>query len=508
MKRFAKLVSLLLTLALLLTSLIACGGAKETETDPAGETESETAAPLETETGFDRNSVKDDIPETLNFSNADNNTITFFVRNDVPLWEKEMDVDEITDDTLYDAIYQRNRTVEQRLGVEITTISQSGNFTNRNEWNQTLRNAVNTKSGDFDASAIYMSTGSALATEGMYQNVLDFPNINLEKPWWNKSIQDELTLFDTLYYLAGDIAITETAVGATLFFNKDLLKEYYPDNMDLYQLVRDGEWTVDAMYDVIAPVWEDVNSDGEKSDGDVFGYTIGIGDGSEMDAWVAALGINITEDVDGIPELSFYSERTISAFEKVQDLYLRNTGSYRAGGIKESTFTNGNSLFSLGKLETGSSFRDVTFQYGVVPLPKLDTDQESYRTICVNTASLVVILASLPAERREMVGATLELMAAESYKQVTPAFYDIVLKSKYSNAPDDAEMYDLILSSFTISFGYCYSTVSLGKIGSLFRDITIDLAQTYEANEEVYQTALETLIDKLDEVAFLAESGQ
>ena len=144
MKRFAKLVSLLLTLALLLTSLIACGGAKETETDPAGETESETAAPLETETGFDRNSVKDDIPETLNFSNADNNTITFFVRNDRPIWEKEMDVDEITNDTLYDAIYQRNRTVEQRLGVEITTIGQLGAFNYRNEWNQTLRNAVST----------------------------------------------------------------------------------------------------------------------------------------------------------------------------------------------------------------------------------------------------------------------------------------------------------------------------------------------------------------------------
>ena len=506
MKRFAKLVSLLLTLALLLTSLIACGGAKETETDLSNETGSETVAPVETETGFDRNSVKDDIPETLNFSNVDNNTITFFVRNDRPIWEKEMDVDEITNDTLYDAIYQRNRTVEQRLGVEITTIGQLGAYNYRNQWNQTLRNAVSTKSGDFDTAAIYMSTGSALAVEGMYQNVLDFPNINLEKPWWNKSIQNELTLFDTLYYLAGDIAVTETDDGATLFFNKELLKEYYPDDLDLYQIVRDGEWTIDAMYDTIAPVWEDVNSDGIKSDGDVLGYTIG-NDGSHMDAWIAALGINITEQVNGIPELTFYSERTVSAFEKVQDLYLNNTGSLK-GTINESSFVNGNSLFSFGWLKTGSSFRDVTFGYGVIPLPKLDTDQESYRTICVNTASLVVILSSLPAERREMIGATLELMAAESYKQVTPAYYDVVLKSKYSNAPDDAEMYELILSSFTFSFGYCYSTESLGVIGGLFRDISIDFAQTYEANAGKYQTALETLIDKLDEVAYLAESGQ
>ena len=106
-----------------------------------------------------------------------------------------------------------------------------------------------------------------------------------------------------------------------------------------------------------------------------------------------------------------------------------------------------------------------------------------------------------------MIGATLELMAAESYKQVTPAFYDIVLKSKYSNAPEDAEMYDLILNSFTISFGYCYSTQSLGNIGGLFRDITLDLAQSYEANKTKYETALETLIDKLDEAAYLASAN-
>ena len=221
MKTFLRSLSMILALLMLVLCFASCGGTTETEAE--SEVAKETQGNVSTETEDPRKAVKDDIPADLTFANAADNTVTFFVRDDNDLWKFEMDVDELTDDTLYDAIYRRNRAVEERLGVTITTIQQNGTYNKRNEWNQTLRNTVNTKTGDFDTAAIYMSTGSALAVEGMYMNVLDFPNINLEKPWWNKNIQDEVALFDTLYYLAGDIAVTETAVGATLFYNKDLL---------------------------------------------------------------------------------------------------------------------------------------------------------------------------------------------------------------------------------------------------------------------------------------------
>ena len=503
MKATAKIMALALALLMLALSVTACGGTTN-ETETESNTPVETAGELPNETEDPRLSVKDDIPADLTFANAADNTITFFVRDDKEIWKYEMDVTELTDDTLYDAIYRRNRAVEERLGVQITTIQQNGTYNKRNEWNQTLRNAVNTKSGDFDTAAIYMSTGSALAVEGMYYNLLDFPNLSLEKPWWNQNIQDETTLFDTLYYLAGDIAVTETAAGFCMFYNKDLFAEYYPDE-NLYQLVRDGEWTIDKLYELVESVWEDNNSSGEIDDGDLvgFGENPSTADGSK-DSWMAAMGVKITEMVDGIPTLVFYNERTISAFEKVQALALDNPGTIYLGGRTETTFNNGNQMFSRGMLNHGSGFRDVTFGYGTLPMPKYDTEQEDYYTICENTASLVVILSSAFAEKLDMIGATLELMAAESYRYLTPQYYEVALKSKYSNAPEDAEMYDLILNSFTYSFGYCYSTESLGGIGGRFRMLEEDLAQYYEANRERFETALDTLIDKLDETAFNA----
>ena len=518
MKGFTKLLALALACLLLIGGLVACGGDTEKETkDPT-----ETNAP-ETQTGteggrydasFDRNSVADDIPADLRF---DGETVTFFVRDDDELWKYEMDVDALMNDTLYDALYYRNKTVEERLGITITTIGQPGKYGVRAQWNDTLRTAVNTKLTDFDAAAIYLSTGSVLAVEGVYYNVIDFPNINLEKPWWNQSIQDELTMFNTLYYLAGDIAVTELTGTFSMAYNKNLYEKYYgATGENLYDVVNDMRWTIDYLYDLAAGVHEDLNGDGIVSDGDVVGYTSHDPNAQDSwnDAWIAACGIDITTKVNGVPELSFYSDRTIRAHEAVQRLSVTCPGTL-VGGTKElTTFADGKVMFTRTNLNGGAGLREMKDSYGIIPMPMLEENQDGgYATIVNNTSSLITVLSSLPAERKELLGATLELMAAESYKQVTPTYFEVAVKTKYAESPEDAKMYDLILNSVKFSFGYCYSTESLrgGKnglpIGALFRIINDDLAQKYDENDDVYEENLQKLIDGLDEAAFKAMIG-
>ena len=257
------------------------------------------------------------------------------------------------------------------------------------------------------------------------------------------------------------------------------------------------------MCDLVSNVWVDENHDGVLSDGDVVGFAGGASmkDRGYMDCWVPAMGLSLTTMVDGYPELTFYNEHTIEAYEKVQNLYINNPGTLRADGISNTKFLNGNQLFMLNILNAGEGFRNMQDDYGVVPIPKFDEEQKDYRATFHNSASLVVVLST--CQEPEKVGATLELMAAESYKQVTPAYFEICLQGKYSDEPADAEMYDRIIKSFVYSFGFCYSTKSLSGIGSLFRDIDADIAQRYEQNKIKYQTSLEELIDKLDEVSFM-----
>ena len=508
-----KLFLLMLAMLLIVSSLASCGGQVETETETQPPKGTETVS-YETESSgdrydssFDRTSVKDDIPSDLRF---DGETVTFFIRDNVEHWKYEMDSDVLLDDTLYDAVYYRNKTVEERLGITITTVGQAGDYANRESWNNTLRTAVNTKSGDFDGAAIYASQGSPLALESMYYNVIDFPYINLEKPWWNQAMQEELTLFGTLFYLAGDIAVTEITETFCLQYNKVILDRFYgATDLDVYQLVNDKQWTIDKMYELVAGVHEDKNSNGAVDDGDLIGIWAKEASYQESwnDAWIPAMGINITETVYGVPELTIYNERTLRAFDAVKRLLVNCPGTLNANTIELSKFSNSLALFNMSNLNAGAGLRDMKDAYGVLPIPMLEEGGE-YGTTFGNVASLVTILSSLPEDRKELVGATLELMAAESYKQVTPAYFEIAVKTKYAESPEDAAVYDLILNSVKYSFGYCYSTVCLGEVGSMFRIMDRDIAQLYGEREASYQEKLEQLMNGLDEAAFRATNGK
>ena len=295
MKRFTKLLSVFLVLLLLATCFIACGGTQETEAEAGGtetEGEKETVDSVKRDE-YGREWIDDSIPADLSYATADKNTVTFFVRMGGDT-EIEMDSDAIIEDTVNDAIYFRNTTVEERLGVVITQIAQECVYTNVTPWFQTLRNAVSTKSGDFDGAAIYASQGSPLALEGCYYNVLSMDTLDLAKPWWNREMISELELFDTLYFLGGDLMLSQTQKAGAMLYNKTMYEKYYPD-VDIYSLVTDYQWTVDKLYELSSAVWEDTNTSGMIDDGDTVGYT-GFGSGLDVgynDIWQAAVGVRI-----------------------------------------------------------------------------------------------------------------------------------------------------------------------------------------------------------------------
>lgn len=184
-------------------------------------------------------------------------------------------MEEVTDDPTIEASYWRTQTVQDRLGVTIAQINQAGLWEDYKEWNETLRNAVQTRSHDFDAAMIYAGAASSLAIEGCYLNLLDVDMISLEKPWWNQNISKEATVYGSLFFASGAIATSQLQLANVTWYNKDLYNEYFATagKKDIYQVVRDGEWTIDYMYELTSAVWEDNDSNGEASAGD----TVGLG---------------------------------------------------------------------------------------------------------------------------------------------------------------------------------------------------------------------------------------
>jgi hypothetical protein len=59
-------------------------------------------------------------------------------------------------------------------------------------------------------------------------------------------------------------------------------------------------------------------------------------------------------------------------------------------------------------------------------------------------------------EELEFIGIITEALCAESYKQVYPVYYDIMLKNRYADQPDDAEMIQLVMDGRVYDLGYVY----------------------------------------------------
>ena len=105
-------------------------------------------------------------------------------------------------------------------------------------------------------------------------------------------------------------------------------------------------------------------------------------------------------------------------------------------------------------------------------------------------------------EDRPFVGAVLEALASESYKTVTPAYYETALKYKYMSDPESWKMLDLIYENIYIDPGIIYTSV-LDSFHDAFRTMTVNnkntVASTYAKKAKACQNKLNrTILKKLD----------
>ena len=507
MRSWKSMLAILLAL-LMVISVVACGR------DPV-DTSGEGKNPSDTKPSNGRDAIEDSVPDDLSYADREDNTIMFFVRNNGDMYKYEICCEELLNDTLYDQIHYRNIDVENRLGVKIRQQGQNGSWGERENWFAVLSTAVNTGSNDYDAAAIYASAGAPYVLQNLYYDVWDLSVSNggyldLEKPWWNSSIVDECTVYGSLYFLAGDLTVSGTSATQLLLFNKDLFAQKFPDDnvATLYNLVETDAWTIERMTEYVSQVWDDTNLTGMIDDGDVVGLKYWPKtESSAMDAWMDAMNVDVLHrDEYGDYSIADFSPKLIPAFEQVKKLYT-SYGALSSANYKDEDLTNlanGNTLFVVGSVGDGALYRTSTVKYGILPMPKYDDMQENYANSVGTYSSLVVILSHLNDERAKMVSAVLEVMAAESYKQVTPVYYSKVITGQYSKDEEDARMFDIVLENANYSFASLYAgSLDSGTLTNFFRDLNRDVQQLIDTkSQNVWPTKLQSLLQGLEDLSF------
>ena len=417
-----KRVLSLLCAILMLTSVVACGKTEEPAvTTIAGNdaaTEATTAA-TEPPKAFDS------VPE----QNLGGDFQVLYAQADNCY--EDFHAETLTGDVKNDLIYERNLMVEEKLGVDIQI-----SWTDYKDVDAKCQLQVQSGSDDYDLFGGHRIS-LALSYQGMQYNIKDITTIDLTKEWWDLGYVDAITINDSLYTVIGDIGVSTLLFVSSLTFNKRLMDEAniaYP-----YDLVRDGKWTMDALYNMTVDYGSDLNGDGQVKREDDLLSIVGWSSESGYSNFYSTGFAFINRDAAGDYAISYDSERLNAIIEKVVALWTtdyayNNMGSGTAEHeITYGIFPAGRALFSdivLSKI--GTFYSDMNDDYGILPLPKYDENQESYKSYLGFTIPILYLPNN--AADAERTGTIMEALCTASYDNVTPQMYEIVTKLK--NARD------------------------------------------------------------------------
>lgn len=487
-----------MTLALLLLlPIVACGkseaptGSTTTAasvdaaatTFPASEA---TSAPAETANTDINGYLKDDIDPSVNFGGK---TISLLHWNDAE--HEEFCAESTNGELINDAIYTRNSAVEERLGVNIDFIGTAGDTNNEEPFALKLSTSISAGDHAYDLISAYSYTTGMCAARNLLYDLSSVEHLDFEKPWWPDLLINQCTINDKLLFVSGDASANVLYTMYVTFFNKDLIAAYKLE--DPNKLVDEGKWTIDKQFEMCRDVYSDLNGNGIKDTGDQSGlyiYTL------HFDAFLWGSNVFIVDSMDENFKLSddFLGEKTVNLQEKIKSfIYDTNDGFLTTDKANNQTyFGQGLSLFWNDRCHRAILYTAENVSFGILPIPKYNEDQAQHVTLLGNTFSLYGIPQD--SQNPDVAGAVLECWASESYRNVTPAVYELSFKYKYSQDDVSARMFDIARSTVVLDLARIFSN-SLGAYKSWQKAIVGDTgwASTVKANEKPWNNQLDKL---------------
>ncbi|MBR4013928.1 MAG: hypothetical protein IKJ00_06495 [Clostridia bacterium] len=458
-----KVFSLILALLMLCMTFVSCASNDE---DNDGEITAEQTVIGDDGLVYDENGYLMDDLGTKDFEGKEINISGW---SEVVKHYPEYSVESLGADIVSDAAYKRNEAVERRMNVKLSYQLISGwTGPGGNAGQEQLTRVQNAAGTDeINLIATYSWNPATFLVNGYLADMNSMQHISLESPWWNQSVLEKNTIYGKVYFATGDIAPSYIGATYAIFFNKQIVSEYKLG--DIYELYDDGNWTLQKMMQLSKKVGSDVDGFGTKNAGDKFGFSTSQ---TPTDAFLAGWNIlTVENELDGSLKIgeSFGGEKMQNLLSTLITFSNREDALFDTGTLFEDSWLEGDVLFIL---EEFSSVKDwVTAgmtKFGVLPMPKYDAEQTEYYTIPGFYHTVYCVPITMGDD--EATGAALECLASESYRKVTPAYFENIFQSRYSEGSDEATMFGAIRDSVVIDAGRLFSTQLGSKTWMPFRN--------------------------------------
>ena len=485
-------------LAAMMLTMSACGGADTTET-------------TETPSGADNAAVEETAAETVDPAEMDvlptditydgyTFTIMSHEHPDTAIAWKVVDIytEELNGERINDAVYQRNLAMEDRFDVKIAQNLQG-------DPNTTAAQLINSGDDAFDLLQTNTQIQCGLVVKGYLMNMAEMEYLNFNKAWWDSTAMEGITIGDKIFYAIGDSMLNGKKATWVVLFNKMLTENAGVPN--LYDLVKEGGWTLDKLNQFGEQIAQDVNGDGTMTWGeDVYGIGLQhevvlplvLGDGTKL----------IEVNSDGSYTYNLSSNTIVDSMEQIWNFihagsHILNCNDYdgklkNQWGDFRTLFMSDQIGFFMGHLGTVTLVGgDMNSDFGVLPFPKLREEQdEYYSTFQYNNAHSV----SVPKTASDLTrtGLLTEGYEMFSHDTVLPAYYDYTLTFRSARDTDSGEMLDIIFGSrnFDISLAFQHTT---GMQGFLQQTGSTEKSFNYSSKEASNKSKIITAMDKIME---------
>jgi len=448
MKKFA---SILLALLLAFSAFVACDNGSSTVT-PAPGTSSDTTSG-DTTSAVDTDAVTTekvddvhDLPADLKFEGMEFILGTYTGGNISDDWAFYLDCDEPeAGNLLEEAIFSRNSQIFEILGVEVTC-KEDWNWTGASEGLNVAMSVCSIAGKEMYHGMFLESpiTYDSLIIDELVYDIPTLPYVNLSKSYYNQQVNDLFYLRDNLYMVVGDFSVSVQNAAHWLVNNDMLIDLGYEANY-LYDKVNNYDWTVADVLSMIENTYSDTNRDGNVDIGDTFGIAGACGSINPLYVSCGLIGTYLTDDGFAF---DYGTDKSIEVFNMIMDMTTSNPDVYideNYPAYSEQPWFNGRCLFHCNASEL-FDHKDLPFEFGVLPLPMYNDEQERY--YCYGSGGAMIVPGNILDP--DFVGASIEIFTALSAQSFKPAFYDYYMEQGVLRDDPSRENWSKMLNEWNI----------------------------------------------------------
>ncbi|MBR4852512.1 MAG: extracellular solute-binding protein [Clostridia bacterium] len=414
--------------------------------------------------------------------------------------------DETDGNVINDVVAERNNYIEQQYGITIELISESYP-------NEKIDDMLATGLDTYDVIVGDVYNMMPKVTSGAFHKLNDL--LLLENDWWDQNSIEFLSPAGDTYMVAGDALICDDIFTYLVLFNKDMYEDQglVDKYGTMYDMVDEGEWTYDRLYTIAKEVSRP-DPDGKWTNVNCTYGLLGDAYGSTM--MVAGAGVSTVELTEDGFNLVVGSQKSIDVFQKVQQMMGDPAACCYVEQIPESwsgissIFKNNRGLYYL-TVANGivtlrqSATEEEAVNFGVVPIPKFDKNQEDYYAGINAYQSEVITIPSTNKENLDVTVYALEAMAyysknPASGKSLKEAYYETVLKLQSVESDDDARMLDIVFGNRLYDLGGIYNWGGLIGVYSHCLRNNVGLASYWESIQGKVETEMDETLQAYEDM--------